>query len=117
MDIPLNELIDRYTIHLLKHQRTSEPQLAAMNDYMTAIHEFGPIADMQSYIDRLYEVNGKIWDTEAEIRAGCENNYELSEIGRRALLVRDLNKQRIAIKNEIATRFNSGYLDVKVNYA
>ena len=117
MDYPLNELIDRYTIHLLKSERTSEPQTIALNEYLSAINQCGSMDDVQTYIDKLYEINGQIWDAESEIRAGLENNYGLDEIGRRALLVRDLNKKRVAIKNEIVTRFNSGYLDVKVNYA
>lgn len=115
MDMPLNELLDRYTIHLLKNERTTESQSQALYDYERAIMNSGHGELTQPYIDRLYDINRQMWDAEAAIRAGEELGLE--EVGRRALVIRDLNRIRIGIKNEIATAFNSGYLDVKVNYA
>jgi hypothetical protein len=114
---PLNEAIDRYTIHQLKHERTDEPQDEAMELLKIAIEEYVPLEAAQPFIGRLYEINGKMWDTEAQIRAGEEEGMGLAEVGRRALIIRNLNRKRIAVKNEIVERFGSGFRDVKVNYA
>jgi len=38
------------------------------------------------------------------------------EVGRRALLIRDFNKNRIAIKNDINSKFG-GFQEIKVNHA
>jgi hypothetical protein len=117
MHYPLNELIDRYTIHMLKHERTSESQDRALGDFLEAMREFGRHELFEPYIQRLYEINGLMWDAEAAIRGGQDEGLGLEEIGRRALRIRDLNRRRVEVKNEIVDRFRSGYRDVKVNYA
>ena len=68
-------------------------------------------------LKKLYEVNGKIWDLEADIRKGKEGELGLEEVGRRAIEIRNLNKTRISIKNEITEVTGSGFKDVKVNHA
>ena len=67
-----------------------------------------------SFIDRLYEINGELWDTEGDIRKGVE--MPLEEIGRLALKVRDLNCTRNEIKAEIVDTFSEGFKEIKINY-
>lgn len=111
MKMPLSEIIDRYTITLLKSQRTDED----VSEELTAYKKEIPDGDsVITFIDRMYEINGKIWDTEGDIRRGVD--MPLEEVGRLALIVRDLNQIRNGIKGEIVDEFAEGFKEIKVNY-
>ena len=49
---------------------------------------------------RLLEVNNQIWQLESDIRKGKEGQLSIEEVGRRALMIRDLNKVRVQLKGE-----------------
>ena len=53
--MPLSEIIDRYTITLLKSQRTDEDVSEELNAYKKEIPN-GKSIDV--FIDRMYEING-----------------------------------------------------------
>ncbi|MDB3990608.1 hypothetical protein N9425_02000 [Gammaproteobacteria bacterium] len=111
MKMPLSEVIDRYTITLLKSQRTEEDVAEELNAYKKEIPEGDSV---EIYINRMYEINGKIWNTEGDIRSGVD--MPLEEVGRLALIVRDLNQIRNGIKSEIVDEFAEGFKEIKVNY-
>jgi hypothetical protein len=69
-------------------------------------------------IEKLFIVNHKIWELEADIREGREEELGLEEVGKRAISIRNLNKERITIKNEINRRFDpeNYYQEIKVNH-
>ena len=111
MKMPLSEIIDRYTITLLKSKRTNEN----VNDELQAYKEEIPSSEeAKTFISRMYEINGKIWDTEGDIRNGVD--MPLEEVGRLALEVRDLNCVRNGIKAEIVDMFSEGFKEIKINY-
>ena len=115
--MPLSEIIDRYTITKLKSERTDENVSNELRTYKTEIDSLGYVEksrQIASFIDRLYEINGKLWDTEGDIRKGVE--MPLKEIGRLALKVRDLNCKRNEIKAEIVDAFSEGFKEIKINY-
>ena len=117
MKMPLSEIIDRYTITKIKSERTDEDVADELRAYKYEIN--GPdyaekYSLIVSFIDRLYEMNAQLWDTEADIRKGVD--MPLEEIGRSALKVRDLNSQRNAIKAEIVETFSEGFKEIKINY-
>lgn len=68
------------------------------------------------YLRDLCKVNSEIWDLEAAIRQGKEGELGLEEVGRRALAIRDKNKERIAIKNNISECVGD-FIEVKGNHA
>ena len=109
--MPLSEIIDRYTITLLKSERTDEDVSEELAAYKKELLDNG-IA--QIFIDRMYEINGKIWETEADIRKGVD--MPLDEVGRLAIKVRELNQIRNGIKGEIVDEFAEGFKEIKVNY-
>ena len=84
-----------------------------------AIEEFkgNGIEIRDQWIKELYNINSQIWDLEADIRAGREGKISLEEVGRRTLLIRDLNRQRVSIKNRIIDETGIGFKDVKINHA
>ena len=118
--MPLPELLDRLVIVRLKAERIKEEEKEKeLEFYMTELEEYRKKGFIikDEWLERLYDVNGKIWDLEADIRKGKEGELGLEEVGRRAILIRNLNKIRISIKNEITEVTGSGFKDVKVNHA
>ena len=71
---------------------------------------------LQEVFDKLCIVNIKISILEADIRKGKEEELGLEEVGRRALQIRNLNRERIALKNAIQEKFGDGFKDIKVKH-
>jgi len=113
MKMPMSEILDRYTITKLKSERTSEDVTEELNAYRKEIdqHSHNKVND---YINRLYDVNGRLWDTEGDIRNG--KDLPLEEIGSLALKVRDLNCERNGVKAEVVEKFSEGFKEIKINY-
>ena len=125
MEMPLAEVIDRYTIVRLKkerltpEQRIAEPFLEKeFAAYGAAIEEFRGrgVNVKQEWLDKLYEINKKCWDMEAAIRQGKEGILGLEEVGRRTLILRDFNKERNAVKNQITMETGLGFPEIKINH-
>ena len=117
MKMPLSEILDRYTITKLKSERTDEDVSDELRTYKKEIDNPDYVersSQIVSFIDRLYKINGELWDTEGDIRKGVE--MPLEEIGRLALKVRDLNCTRNEIKAEIVDTFAEGFKEIKINY-
>jgi hypothetical protein len=117
MIYPLPDLLDKISIVKIKTERTDEPECKKEIAYlMDNLPDYG-FAEANTYITRLHEINGKIWDLEADIRKGKDGELGLEEIGRRTIKIRGLNKIRISIKNEIVEKTNTGFKDIKINHA
>ncbi len=127
MRYPLDELLDKRSIIQLKIERISE-NLEKENlwkefiDYTLAINEYiiekvCNKEEINTWSKELYEINGQIWDLEAEIRKGREQELGLEEVGRRAIEIRRKNGIRVSIKGEIVEKTGMGYKDIKINHA
>ena len=117
MKMPLSEILDRYTITKLKSERTEENVSDELKTYKIEIDSPDYVersSQIASFIDRLYEINGQLWDTEGDIRKGVE--MPLEEIGRLALKVRDSNCKRNEIKAVIVDALSEGFKEIKINY-
>jgi len=112
--MPVSEITDRFSILRLKSERTNLDIKDETAIYLTALNGYN---DIDKYINKLYEVNGKIWDLEADLRKGKEGKLGLEEVGRRAIAIRDLNNVRVATKNEIVAKYGQGFTEKKVNHA
>ncbi len=75
-------------------------------------------------VDRLGIVNQKIWALENVVRklkslsltSPAIRNKILLEIGRRAILIRDLNKERVAYRNSINEISEEFFGDLKIDH-
>ena len=118
--MPLPEILDRMSIVKLKIERIREEHLnQEYEEYVKALAEFKEkgIEIDEKWLEQLYELNGKIWDLESDIRKGKEGELGLEEVGRRAIAIREINMQRISVKNEIVEKTGLGFKDVKMNHA
>ena len=109
----LGEIADRYSIIKLKSERTD---IDCKEEFDTLKNELKG-DEIYAYVDQLYEINGRIWDLESDIRKGKEGELGLEEVGRRAIMIRDFNKERINIKNIINTIYKTGFIEKKINHA
>jgi len=117
MKMPLSEILDRYTITKLKSERTNEDVSVELSAYKSEIGNpdyAKQYSKIESFINRLYQINGELWNAEGDIRKGTE--MPLEDIGRLALKVRDLNCQRNGIKAEIVDAFSEGFKEININY-
>ena len=112
----IGELVDRYSILLLKMERTDLDVTQERLEYEKfVLHD--TYADIRLWIEKLKVINGRIWDLESDIRRGKEKELGLEEVGRRALMIRDINNERVACKNEITTIYNEGFIETKRDHA
>lgn len=126
MRYPLDELLDKTSIIRLKFERLNpfkDPQKWAdeLKKYALAIEEYidegiCTLEQIENWSKRLYEINGKIWDLEADIRKGKDEELGMEEIGRRAIKIRENNRIRIMIKNEIVEKIGQGFKDIKKDH-
>ena len=112
---PIAEVADRYTICKLKPERIEGEDLS--NQLAVLKAELDRYPGVEPFVDRLYKINGECWDMESEIRKGKEGQLGLEEVGRRTLVLRDKNKIRVGIKNEIVREYGEGFEDIKMNHA
>ena len=117
--MPISEVADRFTIAMLKLERLPEDEISKEDlkrevDLYSSGLNWHHI-DLAYLIGDLYRINGLMWDAEHEIRKGQDEKVGLEEIGRRALRIRDLNRERVQVKNAIIELTGSGFKDCKMN--
>ena len=109
----ISEVADRLSICRLKQERTAEDLREEIALYE---NEVGRYVGVDRFIDELYDINGEIWMLESDIRRGREEELGLEEVGRRAILIREWNKKRVAVKNQMVNEYGEGFEDIKVNH-
>jgi len=114
MNMSIGEIVDRYSICKLKTERLGLDNSKELELLLTEIQKYGD--EISSYTERLYTVNGNIWNLEADIRQGKIEELGFEEIGRRAVQIRDFNNERVEIKNEINSTFGQGFIEVKMDH-
>tara|TARA_Y100000004_G_scaffold192955_1_gene254432 strand:+ start:1620 stop:2033 length:414 start_codon:yes stop_codon:yes gene_type:complete len=122
MKMPISEIIDRYTITLLKQEKGCEEDISEeVNAYKQEIDKYGSLdsdSSLVNFIKRLKQANEKIWDLEVEGGRAqeLEGNLSYEKIGRVAVQVRYWNRVRNGIKAEIVEKFREGFKEIKTNY-
>lgn len=119
--MPVSELCDRLTIAQLKFHRLPDDQIdraglqRQIEYYQTGIDKSN--SRLGFLITELHTINGKMWDAEYSIRKGLDDDLGLEEIGRRAILIRDLNRVRVKLKNDISELVGQDeFKDCKMNH-
>jgi len=102
--MPLADLLDRLSIAMLKKhagQLDVDEEIAKLEEAW-ALHDKFCSPAPEGSLQRLLIHNAMIWSLESDIRAGMEDKLGLEEVGRRAIRIREHNKKRVAVKQEIA---------------
>lgn len=114
MIFPIIELVDRYTIAQLKFYKTQANQ-AELEFYSTQLKNYD-LDLVATELGELYNIHSHIWEKEALLKSGKEQELTLEEIGRRAIAIRDLNNKRIALKNSIAGKLGCLVKEIKQDH-
>lgn len=124
MKTPLPEALDKLSILMLKMERLPDEQVRAMvkreHDFYLAVvnaYKKDGVEVKDEWLQGLYEVNGRCWDIESAIRQGRDDELGFEEIGRRAVQLRDLNRERIALKNRVAQDIGIDFFEIKIDHA
>jgi hypothetical protein len=102
---PIIELVDRWCIAKLKYSKLGNNK-EELDFYTEQLHDID-FELIQKELDRLYEVHAQVWEVEDDFKKKrVDDQFDLAEIGRRALYVRDIMEERYVLKNTIADKLN-----------
>jgi len=111
INFPVVELIDRLAIAEVKFEKTQLNQTEV--DYYRQQFDCYDFTRVQDAFTKLKDIHRMIWSLEADLRQGNEGQHDLAEIGRRAIAIRDWNRTRIELKNNIAELLNCAVREIK----
>ncbi len=120
--LPQLELIDRLCIARVKFERTTGGNQDELDWYEAHYQEMiqdlssEQLVQLQNDIAEITKIHNKIWDLEWQLKSGVEHLLDLSEIGRRAIAIRDWNNKRITYKNSIAALFGLKLREIKTDH-
>jgi hypothetical protein len=110
---PLIELVDRYCIAKLKMHKLNNANKEEFDFYKEQLKDVN-LCLITEELDKLYDVHRRVWELEDDFKKyRIENMYNLEEIGRRALHVRDILQERYDLKNIMAEKLNDPVREIK----
>ena len=115
MKFPVIEIVDRYAISVVKHEKTNGANQEELNFYLDQINEVG-IDPLDPKLVELIEHHRYVWSLEDDFKKAKIDNLPLEEIGRRALYIRDIGYRRVDLKNDFAELLNDPVREIKKNH-
>ena len=112
MKFPIIEIVDRYAIAVVKHEKTNGDNQEELNFYLDQINEVG-IDLLDPKLVELIEHHRYVWSLEDDFKKAKIDNLPLEEIGRRALYIRDIGYRRVDLKNDFAELLNDPVREIK----
>ena len=117
MIFPVIELVDRYSIAKLKNQKTDGANHTEFEFYHQQLKNIdSDLSKIEPELEQLYQIHEQIWNLESQLKSGKESELSLEEIGRRAISIRDLNNQRIRLKNLMAEKLDCKIKEIKKDH-
>jgi hypothetical protein len=105
MRFPVIELVDRYAIAVVKHEKTNGANRAELDFYLDQLKSIN-INPMNTMIIDLIEHHAYVWSLEDDFKKCKIDNLPLEEIGRRAIHIRNIGLKRVELKNALADTIN-----------
>ena len=115
MKFPVIEIVDRYAISVVKFDNTNGANKEELDFYSAQMVESGIPID-HILIQELIEHHRYVWSLENDIKTGQADSLPLDEIGRRALHVRDVMRERVRLKNELAELMGDTIREIKQHH-
>tara|TARA_B100000029_G_scaffold264132_1_gene260305 strand:- start:654 stop:1037 length:384 start_codon:yes stop_codon:yes gene_type:complete len=118
VEVSIGELLDKISILIIKEKNIrDEKKLSLVKNELNllkkTIEKFESKSDLFTYIDKLVEINTKLWNIEDQIR-DCERlktfDQNFIDLARSVYITND---KRSEIKLEINEKFDSGIIEVK----
>ena len=115
MKFPVIEIVDRYAIAVVKHEKTNGANQEELDFYLDQITEVD-IDPLDPKLVELIEHHRYVWSLEDDFKKAKIDNLPLEEIGRRALYIRDIGYRRVDLKNDFAELLNDPVREIKKNH-
>ena len=115
MKFPVIELVDRYAISIVKFKKTSGENAEEVEFYTNQLKSAN-INPLHHLISELIDHHEQVWNLEDDFKKCRIDNLPLEEIGRRALLIRDMGFNRVTLKNKLAELAGDPIREVKQYY-
>jgi len=115
MKFPIIEIVDRYAISVVKHEKTNGANQEELDFYLDQITEVD-IDPLDPKLAELIEHHRYVWSLEDDFKKAKIDNLPLEEIGRRALYIRDIGYRRVDLKNDFAELLNDPVREIKKNH-
>jgi hypothetical protein len=119
MERDAGDIIDRWAIAKLKAERIgtdeSKKEFLWFCEGIKELEIKHPEFNWNLYRQDILNIHSRIWNLESGIRQGKLDN-DLMEVGRLAIQIRDWNKKRVALKNEINLKTGEGFQDIKKDH-
>ena len=115
MKFPTIELVDRYTIAVVKFEKTQGENQEELDFYKEQIQNIG-IPDNHELISALIDHHRYIWNLEDNFKKSRIDELPMEEIGRQALHIRDMGHIRAKLKNDLAELVNDPVREIKKDH-
>ena len=115
MKFPIIEIVDRYAIAVVKHEKTNGANQEELNFYLEQMEEAN-INPSDVKVIKLIEHHRYVWSLEDDFKKAKIDALPLEEIGRRALHIRDIGYRRVDLKNALAEMVNDPVREIKKNH-
>ena len=115
MKFPVIEIVDRYTIAVVKHEKTNGANQEELNFYLEQMEEAN-INPSDVKVIELIEHHSYVWSLEDDFKKAKIDALPLEEIGRRALYIRDIGYRRVDLKNALAELVDDPVREIKQDH-
>jgi len=115
MKFPTIEIVDRYAIAVVKHEKTNRANQEELEFYLEQMKEAN-IDPMNTKVIELIEHHRYVWSLEDDFKKAKIDALSLEEIGRRALYIRDIGYRRVDLKNKLAEMVNDPVREIKQDH-
>ncbi len=115
MKFPVIEIVDRYAIAVVKHEKTKGANQEELDFYIDQINEI-KIDLLDPKLLELIEHHRYVWSLEDDFKKAKIDNLPLEEIGRRALYIRDIGYRRVDLKNDFAKILGDPVREIKQDH-
>lgn len=133
MELSIGDFIDRHTIVALKRRHLGEvkEEWEEFEEEFVRLNTNHPEWQLRYYFTELLGVNSKIWEHESDLRLGQLEKYDTSQlthlsqekllqlaaVGLSAIKIRNANRKRKQLVNELVKLTGQGYKEIKINHA
>jgi hypothetical protein len=115
MKFPVIEIVDRYTIAVVKHEKTNGANQEELYFYLEQMKEAN-INPSDVKVIELIEHHRYVWSLEDDFKKAKIDALPLEEIGRRALYIRDIGYRRVDLKNALAESVGDPVREIKQDH-
>jgi hypothetical protein len=115
MKFPVIEIVDRYAIAVVKHEKTQGANQEELEFYLDQITEIDINLSDPKLLE-LIEHHRYVWSLEDDFKKAKVDNLPLEEIGRRALYIRDIGYRRVDLKNDFAKLLGDPVREIKQDH-